>query len=143
MTRAMTARVAFTALMALATAGPALAQSHRLNAAWEAAINEEGGYLAPAAQARLNLVAYHAAVAKLCEGFPVDEAKVAEASNAAIVEALAGLEGDALIARHADILIDIGTRHGLFLAEGSLHPEKFCDQAAEVRADAEFEDFWR
>lgn len=143
MTRAKTFRMACAGLAMLATAGPALAQSHRLDAAWEAAINEEGGYLVPAAQARLNLVAYHAAVAKLCEGFPVDEAKVAEASNAAIVEALAGLEGDALIARHADILIDLGTRHGLFLAEGSLHPEKFCAQAAEVRAEAEFEDFWR
>lgn len=128
---------------ALAVAGPALAQSHRLSAAWEAAINEEGAYLAPAALARLNTVAYHAAVAKLCDGFQVDADKIAAVSDGVIAQALEGLDGEALAARHADILIDLGTAHGLFLAEGSLHPEKFCATAAEVRAEAGFDDLWR
>lgn len=142
--RAMTLCATACALLSgLAVSGPALAQSHRLNAAWEAAINEEGSHLAPAAQARLNLVAYHAAVAKLCDGFPVDDAKIAAMSNDVVREAIAGLDGDALISRHADVLIDLGTAHGLFLAEGSLHTEKFCAQAAEARADATFENLWR
>lgn len=135
--------IACALLAALAAAGSARAESHRLTAAWDAAINEDGAYLAPADQARLNVIAYHAAVAKLCEGFEVDAGKIADASNGVITAAVAGLDGEALIARHADILIDLGTSHGLFLAEGSLHPDKFCAQAAEVRADAAFEDLWR
>lgn len=135
--------IACALLAVLGASGPARAESHRLTAAWDAAISEDGAYLAPAAQARLNLIAYHAAVAKLCEGFEVDPEKIAAVSNGVVAEAVAGLDGEALIARHADILIDLGTSHGLFLAEGSLHPDKFCAQAAETRADASFEDLWR
>ncbi len=131
------------AALATAIAWPALADDHRLDAAWDAAIAEETETVLPAVQATLNLVAYHAAVARLCDGFAVDEAKITAASNTAVNDILTGLEGDELAARHAALLIDIGTRHGLFLAEGSLQPETFCQQAAEVRDDETFEDFWR
>ena len=124
-------------------AAPAFAENQRLAAAWEAAIGEDGGYLTPAAQTQMTIIAYHAAVAKLCEGFEIDTAKIATASNRVVAEAVKGLEGEALITRHADILIDLGTSHGIFLAEGSLHLDTFCAEAAEVRADAAFTDLWR
>jgi hypothetical protein len=129
--------------LGLAVAAPAAAQSHRLSAAWEAALSEEENYLAPAQQAEINVIAYHAAVAKLCEGFPVDVEKIAAASNDVVAAALEGLEGEALVTRHADMLIDLGTTHGLFLAEGSLHPEKFCEEAAATRAEPDFVSYWR
>ena len=124
-------------------AAPAFAENQRLSAAWEAAINEEGAYLSPEAQAQMNVIAYHAAVAKLCEGFEVDAGEIASASNALVAEAVKGLEGEALITRHTDLLIDLGTSQGIFLAEGSLHPDKFCAEAAEARADGSYDDHWR
>lgn len=128
--------------LGLAAALPAAAQSHRLSAAWEAALSEEEGYLEPAEQAQLNVIAYHGAVARLCEGFTVDVKKLGVAANDVIAGALEGLADQALIDRHADILIDLGTTHGLFLAEGSLHPEQFCAEAAATRADPAFAGFW-
>ena len=144
MTRLATAGAVF-ALIGLGAlaAGPALAESHRLEAAWEAAISEEADDLAPGLQAGLNLVAYHAAVARLCDGFEVDDGKIAEESNAIITEALEGLDGEALYHRHAVLLIDMGVRHGLFLAESSLHPQRFCADAEEVRASEDYEHHWR
>jgi len=139
---AMTLRLAAAALLAALAADPVLAESHRLAAAWEAAVGEEDASFSPAVRARLNVIAYHAAVARLCEGFPVNQAKMAAASEIVISEAVEGLEGDALIARTTDLLVDLGTSHGLFLAEGSLHPEKFCAQAAEARAEPGFAHLW-
>jgi hypothetical protein len=81
-------------------------------------------------------------VARLCEGFVADPDKIAAATNAVLAAALDGLEGDAVIARHADILIALGTTHGLFLAEGSLQREAFCAEAAAARADPAFVHFW-
>jgi hypothetical protein len=126
-----------------AISAPAFAENQRLAAAWEAATGEEGGYLTPAAQAQMTIIAYHAAVAKLCDGFEVDAGEIASASNAVVAEAVKGLEGEALITRHTDLLIDLGTSQGIFLAEGSLHPDKFCAEAAEARADGSYDDHWR
>ncbi len=143
MRRTRHAALPFAALAAAALAAPAMAQSHRLSAAWEAALAEEEGYLEPAELAQINVIAYHAAVAKLCAGFPVDVEKIAAATNAVIAGATDGLADTALIDRHADVLLTIGTTHGLFLAEGSLHTEKFCAEAQETRDDPEFTDLWQ
>lgn len=144
MSSAITLRLrAGAALLAALAAGPALADSHRLTAAWEAAVNEEDQSLSPETRARLNVIAYHAAVARLCEGFPVDQARMATVSDEVIRDAVGDLEGDALITRSTDILIDLGTSHGLFLAEGSLHPEEFCAEAEAARADPEFAHLWQ
>lgn len=140
--RAATACLAAALALALA-APPAAAQSQRLAAAWETLISEEEPDIAPAEIAKLNTIAYHAAVARLCEGFDLDVEKIAAASNEVVAAAVAGLEGEALLARHADVLISLGATHGLFLAEGSLHPEAFCAAAAETRDDPEFADLWR
>ncbi len=130
------------AALGLGPALPAAAEGQRLSAAWEAAI-AEGETLAPAIRADLNVIAYHAAVARLCEGFPVDVEKLSAASSNLLVAAVEGLEGEALLERHTDLLIDLGVAHGLFLAEGSLQPDTFCAEAAAVRDDVEFQNFWQ
>ena len=73
----------------------------------------------------------------------LDAGEIASASNALVAEAVKGLEGEALITRHTDLLIDLGTSQGIFLAEGSLHPDTFCAEAAEARADGSYDDHWR
>jgi hypothetical protein len=130
------------AALGLAPALPAFADGARLSAAWDAAI-AEGDTLAPAIRADINVIAYHAAVARLCEGFPVDVGKLAAAGDELLTAAVAGLEGEALLERHTDLLIDLGVAHGLFLAEGSLDLQNFCAEAAAVRDDAEFQSYWQ
>lgn len=129
-------------LVASVLAGSAFAEPQRLSAAWEAAIGEDEA-LAPAARAQLQIFAYHAAAAKLCEGFSLDAQGIAEAAKPVVAEALAGLEGEERAMAEADLMIDIGTAHGLFLAEGSLEPERFCADAAAAREDPAYEDLWR
>lgn len=139
-------RLAATAALVATTAAfalPAEAQSFRLTDAWDAALSEEQDYLEPDELAEINMIAYHGAVAKLCAGFEVDVAEIATASNAVIVGATEGLADQALFDRTADVLLTIGTAHGLFLAEGSLHAEDFCADAAETRDDPSFDDHWK
>jgi len=131
------------ALFAAVAVPAAAQQGHRLTAAWEAALSEDAGYLEPSELAQVNVIAYHAAVAKLCEGYPLDVAEIAEATNTVIAGATEGLADTALIDRHTDLLIAIGTAQGIFLAEGSLNPEQFCAEAAETRADSEYDDHWQ
>ncbi|MBA3324227.1 MAG: hypothetical protein H0T41_02750 [Rhodobacteraceae bacterium] len=132
---------ALAAAIALA-APPASAQSQRLDAAWEAALNERALELDDSQFAELNVIAYHSAVARLCDGFAVDVAKIAAATDAVVAGATEGLEAGPVMARQADILIALGTAHGLFLAEGSLNHDAFCAAAAETRADPEFAHYW-
>lgn len=120
---------------------PALG-ADQLAAAWEAAAMEREGVITEAQFARLNVVAYHGAVASLCEGFALDEAEVAEATNAILQANPEGLSAEDLLARHVDILVAVGTARGLFLAEGSLHPEAFCAGAQRTRDLADFDDLW-
>jgi hypothetical protein len=141
MTRAI--RLALPAAFAALAALPAAAESHRLAAAWDAAAAERTLTLDDAHFAALNQVAYHGAVALLCDGFAVDEAELAAATNAVIAAATTGLEAEAMMAEQAEVMLAVGTAHGLFLAEGSLHPERFCADAAVARDDPAFDDHWK
>lgn len=127
---------------ALTAALPAAAQSHRLDAAWEAALAERGLVLDDDHFAELNLIAYHAAVARICDGFEVDVAKIADATDEVVAAGNDGLDPAQLMGRQADILIALGTAHGLFLAEGSLQRDAFCAAAEETRADPDFAHYW-
>lgn len=130
------------ALAASALALPAAAASDRLEAAWDAATLELDGVVSDQQIARINVVGYHSAVAALCEGFTLDQAEVADVTNAILQANPEGLNDEALLGRHVDILIAIGTARGLFLAEGSLHRERFCAQAQEARDAPDFDDLW-
>lgn len=140
----MMTRIALTLAAALACAAalPAFAQSHRLEAAWEAALGEEST-IDPARISEINVIAYHGAVARLCDGFEIDVEKLGAASTEMVAAALEGLPEDQMPARQTDLMIALGTAHGLFLAEGSLHQDEFCANAEGTRSDPEFSTYWR
>jgi hypothetical protein len=136
----MIARLLCAGAFAACAALPAAAASDPLASAWDAAAPV--GAITDEQAARINVVAYHGAVASLCDGFPLDEAEVAEVTNAILQANPEGLTAEELLARHVDILIGIGTARGLFLAEGSLQTERFCARAQETRDLPDFDDLW-
>jgi len=123
---------ALAAAIALA-APPASAQSQRLDAAWEAALNERALELDDSQFAELNVIAYHSAVARLCDGFAVDVAKIATATDAVVAGATEGLEAGPVMARQADILIAAAGTPGI------ITPEMVKPGAAVVSAGITFE----
>lgn len=132
-----------TLVASLAAAAPSAAQTVHLEDAWAAALAEREPVLDERELARVNVIAYHSAVARLCEGFEVNTRKIATATNEIVAAGTEELEEEDLMARQADILVMLGTAHGLFLAEGSLNRDQFCDEAAETRADPEFANYWQ
>ncbi len=74
-----------------AAAGPGAAASDPLQAAWEAAGPGTGGLVSDDELAQLNVIAYHGAVASLCEGYALDEAQVATATNAVLQDVPEGM----------------------------------------------------
>lgn len=138
----MPGRLLCAAALAAAVAAPAAA-ADPLQAAWEAAAMDREGVITDEQFARLNVIAYHGAAATLCEGFALDEAEVAEATNAILQASPEGADAAALLQRRVDILIALGTARGLFLAEGSMQPDRFCAAARENRDAPDFDDFWK
>lgn len=128
---------------ALAAALPAHAEGPRLEAAWSAAEAEWNGLIEDAQAAKINVIAWHAAVSRLCDGYELDLDEIAAATDAILLAPPDAIDPEALLERHASILIALGTAQGLFLAEGSLDQDSFCAAAAEVRADPDFDDLWR
>lgn len=134
--------LAAAALAASLFAMPALAETDQLGAAWDAAGLAYEGVLTNAEAAKLNVVAYHAAVAGLCEGFTLDARQVADVTGAILDAGPADATQEALLNRQVDIMLTLGTAKGLFLAEGALHRERFCAQAKETRDEPDFDDLW-
>ncbi|MBP7242825.1 hypothetical protein [Amaricoccus sp.] len=138
----MRARLLCAAALAATAAAPAWAASDPLQAAWEAASADREGSITDQQFARLNVIAYHGAAASLCEGLALDGVQVADAVNAILQANPEGATAEALVQRHVDILVALGTARGLFLAEGSLHPDRFCASAKDAREAPDFDDFW-
>ena len=137
-------RAPLTAAAALFVAAlPAAAEGPRLLDAWAAADAEWEGLIDDAEAANINVIAWHAAVARTCDGYELDVEEIAAATDAILLAPPDAMEAEALLERHASILIALGTAQGLFLAEGALDRDGFCAAAAEVRADPDFDDLWR
>lgn len=86
----------------------------------------------------LQLLAHQAAIAASCDGFTLDDAKVAKA-----FDTLAHVDGDKLTAAQKDyhdkhLLVVYGVLVGGELAALSDNVGKACAAAAETRADPEF-----
>ncbi len=126
-----------------AIAGPAAADGARLDAAWAVATGEVDGLVDASDLAAINVIGYHAAVSKLCDGFALDVDEIAAATDALIADAPADATPETLLARQAEILIAVGTAHGLFLAEGSQRLESFCEEAIATRDDPDYDDHWQ
>lgn len=136
---------ALAAAMLFAAGLPAVAEggSAHLEAAWAAAVGEIEGVIDAGELSTINQVAYQAAVARLCDGFDLDVEEIAAVTNTMLGGGPADLDATAQVARHTEILIALGTVHGLFLAEGSRHHDRFCAEATEARDAPGFDHHWR
>ena len=115
---------------------PASADEHdddRLDDAWMAALEDEEGLLTEQQFAMLNNIAYHAAVTKVCDGFELDQHKFAEGLEQAMTPTQASLSEDETREWANGVLILLGTRVGLLIAEGHAAEDDFCANATELK----------
>lgn len=128
-------------LLASATAF-AQADDNRLDEAWKDAFEDLEGVLTPQQLAVLNTLAYQAAVARVCDGFKLDQAKYAKGVNDIVLSNDDKLDDEQKLARHTNIILTLGTTYGLFLAEGNAKKDSFCTGAAGAKKDAQFTNVW-
>jgi hypothetical protein len=133
------AAISFLTLTGLALAAD---DDHRLDAAWKAANEDHEGLLDPAQVAGINSLAFESAVARLCEGFMLDDKKYA-ASVSKFVTGGATLSEEEELQHLSAVMFTLGTAHGLFLAEGATKREEFCASATEQKADNEAVHNWQ
>lgn len=134
---------AFTGLLALGAAAPALADDYRIDAAWKAALENTDGVLTDPQHAAINMIAYNSAAALLCEGIDIDAPRVAKVMDDIIAGGPPDLTPDQQLERYTDILLMLGTAKGIILAEGALHEKEFCEGANAAKAAADVNDFWK
>lgn len=115
---------------------------HRLDDAWTSALLGQEPVLSPQQFAKLNNLAFQAAAVRVCEGFELDQNKFTAALDEATAPAKEDLAPETLDARQAFILIEFGTRYGLFLAEGEAKDESFCKNAKELKGKTDIPNVW-
>lgn len=136
--------IGFAALIALPmSAASARDLVGRLDEAWKDAIEDQEGVLTPKQTTILHDTAYQAAVARVCDGINIDQAKYAKAVNDLLADTGDKFEDEAEIMRSAHTLVMLGTSYGLFLAEGNIDRDKFCLAATETKADMSMPNLWQ
>lgn len=123
--------------------GAAQAETKRLHEAWEDALAGQEHVLTPQQFARLNNLAYQAAVVRVCDGFEIDAKKFREHLTEAAEPPHGGNLSDDEYKTHSTfVLIEFGTRYGLLIAEGNATKASFCEKAAALRKDADIGNVW-
>lgn len=141
--RRMASAAAVLGFLALGAAAPALADDDRIDAAWKAALENTDGVLTEPQHATLNRIAFSSAAALLCHGIDIDAPRVAKVIDEIIAAGPPDLTPDQQLERYTEILLMLGTAKGIILAEGALHEEDFCTDAAAAKAEADVNDFWK
>ncbi len=117
-------------------------KSHRLSSAWSGLVAGAEPVLTPRQTAKVNNLAYQAAVTRICEGFDINEERFMSALADATTMPDAKLSNEALVARHNFLLVDLGMRVGVFIAEGAFNATSFCASAQELKAQSELPHVW-
>ncbi len=115
----------------------------RLDEAWKDLFEAQEGILTPKQSAQLNNLAYGAAVARVCDGFTIDQKKFMTGLSEAVAPSAEGLTEEQHVERGTAILIDLGMRVGIFMAEGNEEKDDFCKAATESKADTEVPNYWQ
>jgi hypothetical protein len=115
----------------------------RLDEAWKDAIEEHEGVVTPQQQAALVDLAYQSAVARVCDAISLDVPKYAKAVNDIVAPGAENLTPEQNLERQTNILLSLGTFHGLFLAEGNANKDKFCADAVAAKNDSEVPHNWQ
>lgn len=123
--------------------GDVQAETKRLHEAWETALAGQENVLTPQQFAKLNNLAYQAAVVRVCDGFEIDGKKFrAQLSEATEPSHGATLSDDEYRTHTTFVLVEFGTRYGLLIAEGNATKAPFCEKAAALRKDADIQNVW-
>ena len=121
----------------------ALADDDRLDEAWADAVDGQEPFLSDKQFARLNNLAFQAAVTKICDGYELDDAKFSEGLVDATSPAPEGMTDAEAEQWRTAVFFRLGTTYGLFLAEGNAASDDFCESAGELKADAEVPNVWQ
>lgn len=127
-------------------AGAASAQQaddDRLDNAWADAVVDQEPILTASQFAKLNNLAFEAAVTKICTGYDLDQKKFADGLSDATYPAPGGLNQDEMKQWETAVYFRLGTTYGLFLAEGNAKPDDFCKSADDLKADSTVPNVWK
>jgi hypothetical protein len=132
-------------LSAATFAQDALPDDDRLDDAWADLSVDQEPILTSAQFARLNNIAFQAAVTKICDGYELDQTKFAEAVADATSPAPEKTADDADLMKQWEtaVYFRLGASYGLLLAEGNADSDSFCASAAELKADSSVPNVWQ
>lgn len=128
---------------AFALSSAAAADDFRIDDAWKATLPDSDGVLTEKQQGLVNVIAYSSAAALLCDGIDIDDEKVAKATTGILAAGPKDLDDEEELARYTHIVMIMGTAKGIILAEGALHKDDFCANAAKEKADTQAVSFWK
>ncbi len=113
----------------------------QLDEAWKDALAGTEGVLTEKQFAMLNNLAYQSAATRVCDGLDLNPEKFAKELDAAAATE-ADLTDEENTTRQAVILIELGVRTGLFLAEGNANKDAFCKNATDLKGKADVPNVW-
>jgi hypothetical protein len=138
--------IATAAAAMLAVSGLAMAQDDdlRMDEAWADLVVDQEPILTDLQFAKLNNLAFQAAVTKICDGYQIDQTKFSEGvSDATFPSPTTITTPEDMKQWETAVYFRLGASFGLFLAEGNAHTEAFCTSAAELKADTEVPNVWQ
>lgn len=116
----------------------------RMDEAWADLVVDQEPILTDLQFAKLNNLAFQAAVTKICDGYELDQKKFADGVSDATYPAPETASAPADMAQwETAVYFRLGASYGLFLAEGNAHSDAFCASAAELKADSEVPNVWQ
>jgi hypothetical protein len=142
-------RLAVVAAVTLGLAGVASADDTsddlRMDDAWTDLTVDQEPILTDLQFAKLNNLAFQAAVTKICDGYELDQTKFADGVADATYPApeTATTSPDLMKQWETAVYFRLGASYGLLLAEGNAHDDQFCASAAELKADPEVPNVWK
>ena len=134
------------ACLAIVAAAPVVAEEeddHRLDDAWQHAIGDQEPVLTEKQFALLNNLAFQVAATKVCDGFTLDGEKFSVGFTEATSPLPPNLTDEDVTHWKKAVLIRFGTSYGILLAEGNAEEAAFCENAEEMKADAEVPHVWQ
>jgi hypothetical protein len=138
----MTARIC-AGLAALLAAAPALASEETegtvpMSPAWLEAYEMQGDVFTPAQRSLLSHLAWHAAVANICDGLSLDHARFGAALGGLEHTDAVAMSDDELRYYEHHVAVNFGVAVGLFLAThdfGDAETEEYCREIERVVAE--------
>jgi hypothetical protein len=128
-----------------AIAQDTLPDDDRLDNAWADLTVDQEPILTELQFAKLNAIAFQAAVTKICDGYHIDQTKFADAVADATSPApeKTATSPDLMKRWETAVYFRLGASYGLLLAEGNADTESFCASAAELKADSTVPNVWQ